>query len=66
MIASDAEKMAPVLNQLAKNEGTQDSEIPYIWPQADSILSFLWSIFDFYLKAFIQFGSELNSLSSGI
>ncbi len=53
MIASDADKMASGLNQLAKNEGTQDSEIPYTWPQADSILKFLWSIFDFYPKAFI-------------
>ncbi len=66
MIAIDADKMAPVLNQLAKNERTQDSEIPYTWPQTDNILNFLWSIFDFYLKVFIKFGSELNSLSNGI
>jgi hypothetical protein len=33
--------MAPVLNQIVKNEGTQDFEIAYTWPQADSILNFL-------------------------
>jgi hypothetical protein len=35
-------------------------------PQADSIRKFLKSIFRFYLKALIQFCSELNSLSNGI
>ena len=45
----------------SNSEGTEDSGIAYTRPQADSI-----RIFPFYLKAPIQFCSELNSLSNGI
>ncbi len=41
MIGIDAEKMAPNLNQIVKNEATQDSGIAYTRPQTDSILNFL-------------------------
>jgi hypothetical protein len=28
------------LNQIVKNEGTQDSEIPYAWPQGGDMVNF--------------------------
>jgi hypothetical protein len=50
----------------SNSEGIQDSGKAYTRPQADSIRKFSKSIFHFYLKALIQFCSELNSLSNGI
>jgi hypothetical protein len=66
MFAIDAAKMALGLRQIAGNEGTQDSKIAYTLHHTDSNSNLLKSIFDFYPKVYIQFCSELNSLSNGI
>ena len=66
MFAIDAPKMALGLGQIVENEGTQDSRIAYTLHHTDDNLIFSKSIFDFYPKVYIQFCSELNSLSNGI
>jgi hypothetical protein len=66
MILIDSEKMAPGLRQIAGNKGTQDSKIAYTLHHTDGNLNVLKSVFDFYLKVYIQFCAEFNSLSNGI
>jgi hypothetical protein len=58
--------MAPSLNEIVKNEGTQDFGIAYTWPQGDDMVNVFESVLDFYFKTFIQFCSKLKSLLNGI
>ena len=55
----DAAKMASVLNQIVKNEFTQDSGIAYTRPQADSIRNFSFLFKSTYTVLFrIKFSIE--------